>query len=89
MPGRHYLPQPLAGVAAQATEIPADAQDRILSAIISAAEGGVKSYHIGSRGLERYALKDLMDLWSTIGPQLPGAIAGQAIKVRRAVPTDT
>ena len=82
-------PQPLMGVAAHATEISSDAQNEILAAIINAAKSGVKSYHVGSRGLERYALKDLMDLWSTLGPQLPGAIAGTAIQVRRGVPTDT
>ena len=86
MPLRRY-PQPQFGIASQTSSIPSDAQERILDSIIRTAEGGVKSYHIGSRGLERYALKDLMDLWASLGASQSG-LTGRAIQVRRGVPTD-
>jgi hypothetical protein len=89
MPLRRY-PQPLAGLAAQlAAEIPPDAEDDILASIIAAAKEGTQSYHVGSRGLQRYSLKDRMELWSALRAQLPGIISGSAIQVRRGVPTDT
>jgi hypothetical protein len=89
MPIRRYLPQPFAGTTTQTNGgLPTEAQDELLATILQFAKGGVKSYHIGSRGLERYALNDYMALWSKLG-QIPDALTGTAIKVRRGVPTDT
>lgn len=88
MPARRYPPQPLAGAAPRSLDIPPDVAADILASIIDAAKGGVKSYHIGSRGLERYALKDRIEALAKL-TELPGAIAGAAIAVRRGVPTDT
>lgn len=88
MPLRRYLPQPFAGVARFSSDISDDVQNEILQSIIDAAKGGVKAYHIGSRGLERYSLKDRIEAFNKL-TELPGAITGMSIAVRRGVPTDT
>jgi hypothetical protein len=59
-----------------------------LAEIIAAAKGGVKSYHVGSRGLERYSLKDRIDALNKLA-ELPAGLVGRSIAVRRGVPTDT
>jgi hypothetical protein len=87
MPVRRYLPQPFS-TQTNGEGIPAGVREELLATILQTAKGGVKSYHIGSRGLERYSLADQMALWTALG-QVPGAITGTSIQVRRGVPTDT
>lgn len=53
------------------------------------AGGAVQEYHVGSRGLKRYGLKELQDLfefWSNLADD--ALCGGSAIKVRRASPCD-
>jgi hypothetical protein len=72
--------------------IPADiAQemvDEILDAIRRTLKSGVLKYNVGSRGLERLSLKDLMDALNFWTKQLELATAGSSIIAKRAIPTD-
>ena len=88
MPAPRYFPQQLAGITAQNGGIPSDARERILASILHSAEEGVQAYQIGGRSLNRYALKDRIDLWAMLGAASEG-LTGRAIQVRRGIPTDT
>ena len=76
------------GAAVQTNEIPPNVQQEILAYLIEATTSGVMAYHVGGRGLQRYALKDRVEAFNKL-TQIPGAIAGTSIAVRRGVPTDT
>lgn len=49
---------------------------------------GVSEYHVGSRGVKRFTLRELQDLLAWWQWQLQTAVAGSSIIARRAVPTD-
>ena len=63
----------------------------VAEAIRRATASGVVEYHIGSRGLRRFTLKELQDLyafWSNAANDAAVAGMGSAIQSRRAVPCD-
>jgi hypothetical protein len=59
-----------------------------LEAIKRTLASGVQSYNIGSRGLTRLSLKDLMDALDFWRKELEIAEGGSSIVAKRAVPTD-
>jgi len=64
--------------------------DLTLEAIRKALSSGTQEYHIGSRGLKRYALSDLykmLDYWREQIDDIQSG--GTSIKSRRIVPCDT
>ena len=62
--------------------------DAVLAAMTKALASGVVEYHIGSRGLKRFTVKELQDLLLFCPNQLQAAIYGSSIICRRGVPTD-
>ena len=65
--------------------------DAILVALNRALESGVVEYHIGSRGLKRFTLKELQDyltFWLNRQNDAALGIAGSSIQSRRAIPCD-
>jgi hypothetical protein len=64
-------------------------RNMVADAIEAALKSGVLSYHVGSRGLQRYSLADLqsmLDYWITkANDALTG---GSSIKCKRGVPCD-
>ena len=62
--------------------------EQILVAMDKALATGVVEYHVGSRGLKRFTLKELMDLLAWWTRQKEIAIWGSGIIARRSVPTD-
>jgi hypothetical protein len=54
------------------------------------ASGGVQEYHIGSRGLKRYTLKDLQDLYAfwTNEANTCMDFPPSSIQCRRGIPCD-
>lgn len=50
---------------------------------------GVSEYHVGSRGVKKFTLKELQDLLAWWQWQLQTATIGSSIIARRAIPTDT
>ena len=63
-------------------------RDEILVAMSKALASGVVEYHVGSRGLKRFTLKELQDLLIFWTNQLQAEIMGSGIIVRRGIPTD-
>ena len=67
------------------------ARYEVAQAIRKAVASGVVEYHIGSRGLKRFTLKELQDLfafWSNAANDAAAEGVGSAIQSRRAVPCD-
>ena len=64
----------------------------VAEAIRRATASGVVEYHIGSRGLRRFDLKELRELFAFWSNAAQDAMAmssmGSAIQSRRAVPCD-
>lgn len=61
----------------------------ILQAMSKAISSGVAEYHVGSRGLKRFTLKELTDLLAFWKQQeLLTANGGSSMMARRGVPTD-
>ena len=65
-------------------------RDATLEAIKQVLASGVKSYHVGSRGLERLSLEDLRKMYEFWQNAANDALLGpsSAIQSRRAVPCD-
>lgn len=66
-------------------------RDAVVAAIDRAVESGVAEYHIGSRGLKRFTLKELTDLlhfWMNAANDAAMGVAGSSIQSRRAIPCD-
>jgi hypothetical protein len=65
-------------------------RDSVLAAMQAALASGVVEYHVGSRGLKRFTLKELQDLLSFWQNAANDAALGpaSAIQSRRAVPCD-
>ena len=83
VPARPYTGFPLDFCLAQ--------RDAVAAALMRAVESGVVEYHIGSRGLKRFSLKELQDLlmfWSNAANDAALGVAGSSIQSRRAVPCD-
>jgi hypothetical protein len=60
-------------------------------ALRRAAASGVVEYHIGSRGLKRFTVAELKDLYAFWKEELQNVLlegAGSSIQTRRAVPCD-
>jgi hypothetical protein len=60
-------------------------------AIVKATASGVVEYHVGSRGLRRFTLKELQELyafWKNEAVEAAQIGLGSAIQSRRAVPCD-
>jgi len=67
------------------------ARSEVAEALRKAVASGVVEYHIGSRGLKRFTLKELQDLfafWSNAANDAAAVGLGSAIQSRRAVPCD-
>jgi len=66
-------------------------RDAVAQAIADTINGRVKSYHIGSRGLERIPLPDLLEclaFWRNECAAAALGVPGAAIQSRRAAPCD-
>jgi hypothetical protein len=50
---------------------------------------GVSEYHVGSRGVKKFTLKELQDILAWWQWQLQTAMVGSSIIAKRAIPTDT
>jgi hypothetical protein len=64
-------------------------QGIVMDAIKAALQSGVKAYHVGSRGLERYTLQELqamLEYW--IGKANDALMGGSSMKVKRGIPCD-
>ena len=59
-------------------------------ALVAATNSGVLEYHVGSRGLKRYSLRELQDIIQFWSNAAADAALGtySAIQCRRAVPCD-
>jgi hypothetical protein len=62
--------------------------DAIQEAMFKLLKSGTKSYHIGSRGLERLSFKDLQDALSFWVRMKQIAETGSGMVARRAIPCD-
>jgi hypothetical protein len=63
----------------------------VAEALRRSVASGVVEYHIGSRGLKRFTLKELQDLfafWKNAANDAMAAGFGSAIQTKRAVPCD-
>ena len=71
-------------------EICVQMRDAVLEAMGKALASGVVEYHVGSRGLRRFTLKELQDLLTFWQNAANDAAQGpmSAIQSRRAVPCD-
>jgi hypothetical protein len=65
-------------------------RDEVVVAIRKAVNSGTVEYHIGSRGLKRFSLKELQDLLAFWTNAANDAALGysSAIQTRRAAPCD-
>lgn len=67
------------------------ARFEVAQAIRRATASGVVEYHIGSRGLKRFTLAELQELfkfWTNAANDAAVAGLGSAIQTRRGVPCD-
>lgn len=96
------VPEPAAGtfivtclpLPASAIGIPLDVciqqRDNAIAAFNNAINSS-KSYHVGSRGLERYSIQDYLDaikFWTNAANDALAGAYGSSIQSRRAVPCD-
>lgn len=65
-------------------------RDEVVAAIRKAVNSGAYEYHVGSRGLKRFTLKELQDLLAFWTNAANDAALGysSAIQTRRGVPCD-
>jgi hypothetical protein len=88
--GISFWPVP-AGTAVIDLDYCLTARWEVAEAIRRATASGVVEYHVGSRGLRRFSLKELQDLyafWSNAANDAAVAGAGSAIQSRRVIPCD-
>jgi hypothetical protein len=62
---------------------------QIQDAMLLLLSTGVAEYHVGSRGVKRFSMRDLNDLLQWWQWQSQTTETGSAIIAKRAVPTDT
>jgi hypothetical protein len=65
-------------------------RDEVVVALRKAIAGGTVEYHVGSRGLKRFTLKELQDLlvfWNNAAADAALGVSS-AIQTRRAIPCD-
>jgi hypothetical protein len=64
-------------------------RDMVATAIQAALKSGVQEYHVGSRGLKRYALPDLQNMLEYWIARANDALwGGSSMKCKRGVPCD-
>jgi hypothetical protein len=86
-----WWPVPARPLIGWSVEFCIEQRDAVALALQRAVQSGVVEYHIGSRGLKRFSLKELQDLlvfWTNAANDAASGLMGSAIQTRRAVPCD-